>query len=219
MKSLTNHCIVLDLDETLVHTYDDLSSLKQLKIFSDPNLIDLRRRSYHLVIDDAGKRGVGEKTELWGILRPHVKEFLSFCFKYFKLVIVWSAGQTKYVEAIVKILFRDLEMPHLVYSSPHCVALSTDIRVKPLLKIIDNEPGFNKYMSLTNTFILDNTRSVFAHCNPSNGILIPDYDPSTTIEGLRSDELRLKQLIAWLLKREVMTAKDIRLLDKSRIFS
>lgn len=219
MKTLTNHCVVLDLDETLVHTFDDPKVFKRLEIFSNPNLIDLRRRCYNLYLDDVvSTRGMGIKTEISGITRPHLKEFLQFCFRYFRFVIVWSAGQPKYVEAVVDFIFRDLQKPHLVYSYPTCDHVDSGYIYKPLTKIINAEPGLSSYMSLQNSFIIDNTRSTFANVNPSNGIHIPDYQPTLTIESLRQDDKALLQIMQWLMKPEVIISPDIRLLDKSRIF-
>ena len=76
--AITNNCIVLDLDQTLIATQDNMSDLYQLKIATDPKLIDLRKRTYHIVIDDLENPGVGTKTEMWGVTRPHLQEFLIF---------------------------------------------------------------------------------------------------------------------------------------------
>ena len=221
-KTLTNKCIVLDLDETLVHTSDkNLTELRSLRIMSNPETIDLRNRVYELNLDDAAslKRGQGIKTELWGIIRPHVKEFLIFCFSYFKVVAVWSAGKKKYVEAIVDFLFRDIKRPHIIYHRGHCHERSANQHTKPLEKMIKSEPGLNKYMSLENTFIIDDRESVFINENPGNGIQIPAYNPAFNVISLRSDDIALKQLATWLLRPEVMNSSDVRTLSKKNIFN
>ena len=57
-ESMTNHSIVLDIDETLVHTMDDHSILNQLGILTNPHLMDLRKRTYKLLLEDVlTKRG------------------------------------------------------------------------------------------------------------------------------------------------------------------
>jgi len=221
-KSLTNKCIVLDLDETLVHSSEKVGQIENLGIMTNPDLLDLRRRTYQLTMDDVVyKNGEGIKTVLYGITRPHVKEFLISCFSYFKVVIIWSAGKRKYVDAIVDFLFMDMKRPHVVWSRDQCDKTSGELLVKPLTKLIENEPGLSKYMSLENTFIIDDRRSVFEGYvgdNKDNGIQIPAYKPDFNIHSLRSDDIALKQLMTWFLRPEVMNSTDVRELDKSVVF-
>jgi len=221
-KSLTNKCIVLDLDETLVHSNENMEQLKELKIMTDPALMDLRRRTYQITMDDVVyKKGLGIKTVMWGITRPHVKEFLVSCFSYFKVVAVWSAGKRKYVDAIVDYLFKDIKRPHVVYSYDQCERTSNGLLVKPLTKMIKNEPGLSKYMSLENSFMIDDRKTVytgFDDDNPDNGIQIPIYKPAFNVHYLRSNDIALKQLMTWFLKPEVMNSPDVRELDKTAVF-
>src|SRR5581483_11219724 len=154
----TNKCIVLDLDETLVHSHPEshIELLRELKIYSKAEYIDLRERIYKITMDDVvDKKGTGVKTEMWGILRPHVKEFLEFCFKYFKIVIVWSAGMKNYVNVIVDFLFKDIKRPLIIWDRNEIEKLPDGTLIKPLNKLINTVPGLNKYMSLENTFIVD----------------------------------------------------------------
>ena len=117
----TNKCLVLDIDETLVHTFDSFSLLKQLRIFSDPANTDLRIRTYTLRLENEQN----DHFELFGVTRPYVEDFLSFCFKYFQSVIVWSAGQKTYVHDICKFLFRNLRQPDLIWTRNDCI-ITTD---------------------------------------------------------------------------------------------
>lgn len=219
-KPLTDKCIVLDLDETLVHSnLETIDELIELGIFSDPKLMDLRKRIYKITMDDVvHDKGYGDKTEMWGIVRPHVKEFLIMCFSYFKIVAVWSAGKNKYVHSIVDYLFKDIRRPHVIYTYDDCENInSTDkTLIKPLSKMINNVPGLDRYMSLDNTFIVDDRLSTFKSINPSNGILIPPYEPEFTIESMRKDDLALKQLINWLMHTRY---ENVEKLDKTHIFT
>ena len=79
-KSLTDKAIILDLDETCIHTAEDDKSMNK-SICDNPNLDG---DVYTLTLD-AGK------LKMWGTKRPHLDEFLLFCFSYFKHVCVWSA--------------------------------------------------------------------------------------------------------------------------------
>jgi hypothetical protein len=229
---LTDRCIVLDLDETLVHSNEKLDDLQMLKIMTDPNLLDIRNRTYQITMDDVVyKKGTGAKTIMWGIVKPHVKEFLISCFSYFKVVIVWSAGKRRYVEAIVDHLFKDIRRPHIVYTYDDCEKTPEGLLVKPLHKMIEKESGLNKYMGLHNSFIIDDRDTVYKGFsftnkehkeitdNPYNGIQIPAYKPEFNYDDLRKDDVSLKQLMSWLLDPDVINVKDVRELDKNNIFN
>jgi len=57
VATLTDKCLVLDIDETLVHTFDDGERINKNMIWNDPNLLELRRRIYEIeLIDIAGIR-------------------------------------------------------------------------------------------------------------------------------------------------------------------
>ena len=220
-KPLTDKCIVLDLDETLVHTHGDpnIDLLEELEIFTNPKNYDLRERCYKITMEDViSKKGAGEKTEMWGILRPHVREFLITCFTYFRIVIVWSAGRKNYVHNIVDYLFLGLPRPVVIWTYDDIEKLPNNTLIKPLSKIIQKIPALSKYMSLENTFILDDRSSVFQEPNPNNGIEIPAYRPTFNLESMRQDETALVKMTNWLMRSEVMNAKDVRELDKKRIF-
>ena len=221
-KSFTDKCIVLDLDETLVHSFSDVNKLIELGILNNPDCIDLRDRIYTISMDDVVyKRGQGIKTDMWGILRPHVKDFLVSCFTYFKIVIVWSAGKKKYVEAIVDALFKDIRRPHIIYTYDNCERTSNGLIVKPLTKLLKDIPHLTKYVTLNNMFILDDRETVYSGFEgdtPHNGIQIPAYKPADNIESLRGDDIRLKQLTNWLFQDKVKQSSDVRTLDKTNIF-
>lgn len=214
----TNKCIVLDLDETLVHASDDMTRFHRLKIASDPKLMDIRDRSYTISLDDViERRGTGTKTQLWAITRPYFKEFLVFCFNHFKIVAVWSAGRYKYVHATVEAIFKDVAMPHIIYTWDDCEKSTKGI-FKPLEKMIRNEPGMDKYMSLTNTLAIDDRESTYSK-NPYNGVRIPEYKPHFTIHGLRVKDNGLLQLMNWFKRQDIIDSPDVRTLDKNVIFT
>ncbi len=218
IKALSDHAIVLDLDESLVHSSEDMTDLRTLRLFTDLKISDIKRRTYVITLDDViERRGSGVKTQLWGVTRPHLDEFLVFCFSYFKVVAVWSAGQPKYVDAIVQKIFGDITMPHIVYSWTNCDT-TTGIVEKPLSKMISQVPGLDKYMSLSSTLVVDDRKTTFQG-NSHNGILIPPYNPRPTIDSLREEDIALLQLKTWLERSDVRESSDVRILDKSRIFA
>lgn len=214
----TNKCIILDLDSTLVATQETTQTIKDLGIMTNPKLGELRNRTYHLIIEDLEKPGYGSTYEYWGITRPHLKEFLEFCFDYFKIVGVWSAGQRLYVEAVVDALFQDpLPRPHVIFTYDDVVIGPSKHIEKPLDKMRTSSIFLNDHLTPENTYVLDDTETTFVQ-NLTSGVLIPAYDPKPTIEELSKDEKSLLQFRDWLLKPEVMNSSDVRTLDKTRIF-
>lgn len=216
--SITDKCVVLDLDQTLIATQEEMNSLKNLNILNDPQLLPLRNRTYYITIEDLEKPGIGTKYDFWGVSRPHVREFLLFCFSYFKVVAVWSAGQRPYVEAIVDDIFRDLPKPHIIFSHDDVFVGPGGRIEKPLNKMIESSPVLRRFMSLQNTLAVDDNGSTFRN-NDENGILIPAYDPALSVNAMGRDDPTLLQLKYWLLQPEVVNARDVTVLDKSTIFT
>lgn len=216
--SITEKCVVLDLDQTLIATQERIASLMELGILSNPELIPLRNRTYYLTIEDLGKPGIGTKYDFWGITRPHTLEFLIFCFSYFKIVAVWSAGQRPYVEAIVDYIFKDLPQPHVIFTHDDVVSGPQSHIVKPLIKMIESNDVLRRNMSLQNTLAIDDN-SMTLYYNENNGVLIPAYDPKLNVNALGRDDPTLLQLKYWLLQPEVVNSTDVTVLDKSKIFS
>jgi hypothetical protein len=216
--SITDKCVVLDLDQTLIATQDNINSLKTINILSDPNLISLRNRTYHITIEDLENPGIGTKYDFWGVTRPHINEFLIFCFSYFKIVAVWSAGKRPYVEAIVDHIFKDLPAPHVIFTHDDILIGPKGHIEKPLTKMIESNPVLRRNMSLQNTLAVDDNSMTFYH-NHANGVLIPAYDPALSASAMARDDPTLLQLKYWLLQPEIVNSRDVTTIDKSRIFS
>lgn len=242
----TNQAIILDIDETLVHSCPDSELLRMLNLSSDAKNLPIRNRLYNFVIEDfMAKRGEGTALSMWGITRPHLPEFLKFCFTQFRVVAVWTAGHEKYARAMCDYIFKDIKDPHVIYSRDHCVYTGPN-RTKPIQLMIDAEPCLAKVMSLSNTFAVDDRATTFG-ANTENGILLPPYQPLShlhsneeaspsvvfqnllkegttnvlkeTLERLNEDDTTLLELMDWLRRPEVMRSKDVRALDKTNIFS
>ncbi len=213
--NMTNHGIVLDLDETLVHSFLDLNKYRELGIEAQP---DLRTRAYTLNLADVvTPKGQGHMTRMWGVRRPHLREFLVFCFSYFRIVVVWSAGKYGYVHNIVNQIFGEIIPPHAVLTWNDCAIIQGGTCDKDLRKIYNN-PELSRYLRPENTFILDDRTTSFATHTPYNGILIPAYNPDSELDQLRADDTALLQFKAWLMRPEVQRAQDVRTLDKNYIF-
>lgn len=216
--SLTDKCIVLDLDQTLIATQDELDSLFELNILSDPKYISLRNRIYHIRLEDLENPGIGSKYDFWGITRPYIDEFLLFCFQYFKIVAVWSAGKRLYVESIVDHIFKDLPKPHIVFTHDDIDYSSDGNILKKLTKMINHNSLTQNNMSLYNTLALDDNPTTFQY-NLGNGILIPPYEPDCDIDSFLENDTHLLKFRDWLLSDDVINSNAINSINKSNIFT
>lgn len=210
---LTNLNIVIDLDETLIHTQEgDISILKKSGVMTNPKYLALRDRIYHFELENVDSPGLGCKSEMWGITRPHTSEFLLFCMIYFKRVIIWSAGKREYVDMVLQFIFKDLKRPPIVYTYDETSWMSGKV-LKPLKDLYDIFPDMNE----TNTLTLDDNHFAVRK-NKSNAIMIPEYQPSLNLEEFMKNDTSLLQVMSWLKLKEVRNCVDVRKLDKSKIF-
>ena len=225
--------IVLDIDATLLHTHDveeidgkevdPVKKFEALNIYDDEDKIKLRKKLYVLKIIDVVKpSGQGEITILTGIYRPHLRVFLDYCRHYFEGIVIWSAGQKKYVEEVVKNMFpfKDFQ-PILVYHQDDCVIREDDDDIvvnKPLSKLFKDKRLKGK-LNEKNTIAIDDREDTFS-LNVKNGIQIPVFESDMTIEDIAEHEdVNLLKLMAWLETKEVKNAQDIRKVRKDKIFS
>ena len=193
--------IVLDLDETLIHTYENSNILKEL---------------YNKGEDKLKKDIIFLSNNLSCIKRPYLDEFISFCFKTFRIVIVWSAGSPEYVKELCEKSFT-LYKPYRIYTKDHIKNIGCKRGIcdyhKPLIEIFKENPGMN----LKNTFIVDDKLTNFIQSNPYNGILIPPYEPNTEKEIL-SDDRALYMLMLYFSDINVIKSKDVQELKKDITF-
>lgn len=208
LRSMSKHGIVLDIDETLVHTFTDINKAFEFGVFEDPVL---RSRAFYIELTDvSAEKGIGEKSRLWGVVRPHAEEFLQFCFSFFKVVGVWSAGKKEYVESVVELLFRDICPPNFVYTFDDCHK-EGPVYSKPLEKLF-RETNLGDYVSPGHVFFLDDRADVCKY-NPLNAVILPPYIPQSLCEIMRDDDTLLR-LISWFMQPGVWYCDDVRKLRK-----
>lgn len=209
-KNLKDKCIVLDLDETLVHSSEEgVDTLARLKLLTHPDTYPLRSRLYAFDVDEGHGRG----SRMWGIRRPHLDTFLDFCFNNFGVVCVWSAGTPNYVESICGQIFD--EYPQRIFTRTQCKPTTYEgdsIHTKPLQTMTQTHPK----MSLSNTIILDDKPYSFVE-NPYNGVLIPEYRPKYKIEDLAADDITFLKLIAWFESPVFKHANDVRKVPRPKL--
>lgn len=205
---LKDKCIVLDLDETLVHSSEEsVGTMGRLKLLTHPETYPLRSRLYAFDVDE----GQGRGGRMWGIRRPHLDTFLNFCFDNFGVVCVWSAGTPNYVESICAQIFGD-RYPQRIFTRAHCKPTTYEgdsIHTKPLQLMTQTHPK----MSLANTIILDDKPYSFVE-NPGNGVLIPEYRPEYSIASLSEDDSTFLHVMEWLNEPAFKYSKDVRRVPK-----
>lgn len=228
--SLGPKTFILDLDETLVHSFENPQFLEEYEIYSNPEIY----RKFH----PTGAPQIAYsmllnlpqgQSRIWGLYRPNMYEFLSFAKDYFDNILIWSAGIRPYVEGLVRQLFLESGMipPKLVWSRDKCYNYQGYYHkpISELLVDISERPFAQLKVDPKSTLILDDKSYTFMQ-NPNNGILIPPFYPGLDrperiplLEDLldRSDTALLK-LIDWFERPEVRNSSDVRDLDKSHIF-
>jgi hypothetical protein len=106
-------CVVLDLDETLIHYrqgMDEAGALAQLREGVD-----------YLYL--------GDKTPV--LLRPGYYGFLSFLLKHFDEIYVYTAGSDLYAREIVSVIFHKQPLVHL-WTQDSCRRTADGGVIKPL---------------------------------------------------------------------------------------
>lgn len=206
----TDQAIFLDLDNTLLCTVPNEEvplSWYQENIRNNPENYHIQTRSFVLSLPHGSGR-----ADFWGTYRPHMKEFLMYCFWRFKYVIIWSAGSKSYVHALVDKIFKDLPRPDMILNHDHCDKLN-GLTLKSLPRLIANLN--HPEITLEKSYFIDDLEHNFRH-NPGNGIVIPEYRPHH--EKLCPRDTALSDLCVWFDQPEVQSVDDVRKLDKSRIF-
>jgi len=214
-NSLTELNLVLDIDDTLVQTFDDIDSLYKCPIMKNPKFYPVRKRVYILKFQNEEPEEDEEEEEMiWGVKRPHIDEFLNFANQYFRNIVIWSAGTYDYVHAIVKHLFKQIPCPAKVFTRNDCTQSEEYGYEKPLEKIYKAIPEMNP----KNTLLIDDRQEVFVRKDPNNGIIIPPFSPDVEDYDSLTSDASFLYLKDWFMKPEVMESSDIRKVNKQNIF-
>lgn len=211
--------LVLDIDQTLVHTHGDIDNFDMLNIYKKPKRVKLRKKVYSIKLYDVSvEDGTGDEMYLAGIFRPYLKEFLDFAMEHFN-VIIWSAGRMKYVHKMVDKMFPiGSKRPHMIYTYDDCDIGKEDYLKKPLKKLYHDPELEHLKMNDRNTLVVDDRDDTFS-LNRRNGIQIPEFESDMTAEEIDfHPDIALLQLMAWMKRPEVLESDDVRNLNKRNIF-
>ena len=154
--------IVLDLDETLIHSFED-----KFSVFEDLRLRGIEHLETRVYMIDFILGG--ERLKRWGVVRPDVDHFIDYCFERFDKVIVWSAASYPYVHHICDVVFQNRK-PHAILTQDDCQNVGGYITNKPLDVLYNRFDEINE----TNTYIVDDNDSV-TKLNDRNAIQVPGY--------------------------------------------
>ena len=121
--------IVFDLDKTLIYTASSsVGELYKSGLLEDPKFFPVQNRIYFFDLpgsppaSDTSLKPNGVSS-MWGTLRPYARDFLEFCFRRFKRVIVFTAGTADYAIPICDALFRGIAKPYMIWARGHCIRI------------------------------------------------------------------------------------------------
>jgi len=211
--------IVLDIDATLVHTHGEMDDFKMMNVYGNDEQLEMRKKVYNMrIIDVSDVPGEGEVTDLAGIYRPYLREFLEFGFSYFDNIVIWSAGKKKYVEKMCEYMFPLKKQPILIFNYDDCEGDENNLIIKPLEKIY-NHPECKGKLFPENTFVLDDRSETYS-MNKRNGIQIPEFESDMSVEDIcNHPDVEFLKLMSWMSTKEVRESDDVRKLNKKNIFS
>lgn len=211
----TQLCVILDLDSCILHTMPEGTNALRDRILTDPKLMEVRSRLYQFdLYDTGGLTGQGDKESYWGLFRPHLQEFMLFLFSHCATVCFWSAAQRPYVDECVARICRTRQ-PYIIMNHDDVTYLPNGNYHKPLSKIIALDPVNIRF---DNCIFIDDRRENFITAM-KNGVVIPEYSPAATPSAVQIDDIALLQIRQWMLSEPMLKARDVRDVDKSRIFT
>lgn len=222
--------IVLDLDATLIFTFDDMSDIfKLVSPDSNGNVQDedlnwLTIYSYVVHMNDPNEEGANSDYMMWGMYRPYLTEFATYLIENFENIYIWSAGKRKYVKAIVDNIFKELEYnpPIILDYDQTDIDSDTGVVHKPLQRLFDREECDATF---ENTYVIDDREDTFKY-NRANGILVPPFvfsndnqsrdDMLASTRKIMNEDRVLKDLICFF--EDNKHVKDVRTLNLEEKF-
>ena len=143
--------LVLDLDETLISVTLD-------------------------AIKDYDFRFTIQGTKFYGKKRPGLELFLTYVFKHFASVSVWTAATMEYARKVANNIFTKEQMEKILFfKTRRDLSYDPNKKIyKPLQKIFSDPVAVKRNITKKNTVVIDD-RLDFMRFNPGNGIVIPAF--------------------------------------------
>lgn len=199
-KKYPRQSLVLDLDETLVHSFTNNEKIKP-HIRDSP---EIKHNYYDFKLSDG--------SLIWGLKRPGLDRFMDYIDYRFANTAVWSAGVKDYVHKIVNVIKPEHNFI-TIYSREYCTNEAVyrkgddgdnyaTVELKKPLQILFSEQSdkFTRH----NTLIIDD-REEYCSPNTMNWIVIPEFSP--TLENM----LTYKDNYLYLLEKylETLETKEV----------
>lgn len=210
--------VLLDLDSTMIYAIFDPNDIDN--ILNHPRYQQIKDRIFVCTLVDSlddSIFGTGSLTRVMFILRPHARTFLKFLDDNVDTIGIWTAGNFRYARAIEYYLFppdavHKSKYQYEFYTREHCDIMSDSDGCTVLKEFKARN------IDLTTSIIIDDRPDTFSK-NLENGILIPRYEPEHIFEDIIRDDRSLLELIDWFKRSGILSCKDVRTVNKTRIFS
>lgn len=194
-ESQSEYGIILDLDETLIKSKKYGLNVED-KIISD---LLLSGRMFEIkLIDCVGPKGRGNIEYMKVLKRPGLDSFINWCINYFRIVIVYSAGQERYVESIVDKIFPINKHPYIVYHYDNCNVDKGYVN-KPIKEMYIDNPELEDIVPMKRMFALDDNDYTYEE-NEKNGLLIGKFKPFKNLSNINDDDGELERIKKHILK-------------------
>lgn len=200
--------LVLDMDETLIHTLGASARIELLTSYPNATAAlqacgDLFGVRFERTVRPSG---TDREEDVLVIKRPGVDEFLRRARKTFSHVLIWSAGQKEYVEKVIDGLFERHPPPDLVMTYDDIHHESNGYS-KPLSRVYEKVDA----ASPKNTILVDDCESNFIH-DTNNGVKIKRYAPAIReiITGQYNTDTELYVLADYFADKSFASARDVR---------
>jgi hypothetical protein len=208
--SVTDFILVLDLDETVLHTFSsNPSQIDSLELRKYPQLRD---RLYSKEIRVHDRKDTYSISRFWGVKRPHYDTFMTFAATYFQAILIWTAGVFPYGREMTNEITRGLNQERIFMTRRDCTVI--DESYVKSARTLANKMGVDPSKLL----YLDDRAESFCE-TPNQGIQIPRYEPAENPSAILLDDPTLLQLRAWLSTEEALQATSVSQLVKPGLFS
>jgi len=87
-KPISDKTIVLDLDNTLICTYDKREHYNKLQTVTNPRNVQIKDRIYTFEYPEGN-----EVTKVWGVKRPYLRDFIYFFFVISRIYMFGVLGR------------------------------------------------------------------------------------------------------------------------------
>jgi len=161
-------CLVLDIDETMLHSSEN-RTLYDAMVEKYANDFDTLTRIRNLSVNMATREGLVRRYSMWTLLRPGWDVLLREARKHFTYLGIYSAGAREYVEACVEIFSEIVDFDFVL--SKDDLVNST----KPLSVVLSILP---EPVAKEDIVLVDDICENFS-ANPENGHEILAYSPTT----------------------------------------